>query len=159
MEDGWNALQAYLKTLTNDQLTGLTDAKGWTVKDHITHLVVWEDGMNALLAKQPLAESMGLDAQTWASGDFDRQNAVIQQHHKDKPVAEILKKFQEVHQRLVNKIQSLRDDDLMRPYRDFQANSSSDNPVINTIIGNTYGHYEEHRPWIEAIIKTGKPAR
>ena len=158
IEDGWNALQAYLKTLSNDQLTRLTDAQGWTVKDHLTHLVVWEDGMNALLEKQPRGASMGLDAQTWESGDFDKMNAVIQQHQKDRSLAEVLKKAQEVHERLLNNLRALTDEDLARPYLEFQTGSTWESPVINTLIGNTYAHFEEHRPWIETIVKTGKDA-
>ncbi len=153
IEEGWNAFQSYLKTLTDDQLTKLTDAQGWTVKDHLTHLVVWEDGVYALLEKQPRAEWMGLDSQTLASGDYDKMNAIIQQHEKDKPLAEVLKQSQEVHQRLVNKIKMLTDADLTRPCREFQSDSSSTTPIINLISGNTYGHYEEHQPWIEAIVK------
>ncbi len=153
MENGWTAFQSYLKTLSDDQLTKRTDAQGWTVKDHLSHLVVWEDGINAFLTKQPRAAAMGLDEQTFASHDFDKMNAVIQQHWKDRSLADVLKAFQEVHQALMNKIRMLKDEDLVRPYRDFQPVSSSDSPMYATIVGNTYGHYEEHRPWIEAIVR------
>ena len=61
MQKGWDDFQAYLKTLTLEQVTQPTDAAGWTVKDHIIHLATWEDGVYALLEKQPRHEQMGLD--------------------------------------------------------------------------------------------------
>lgn len=47
IEQGWNEFQAYIQTLSAAQLAGPTDAAGWTAKDHIMHLAVWEDGIDA----------------------------------------------------------------------------------------------------------------
>lgn len=151
MQQGWNEFQAYLKTLTVEQMTQPTDAAGWTVKDHVMHLAVWEDGIYALLRRQSRPERMGLDAETWESGDYDRMNAIIQQCHRDKSLKDVLDSFQETHRQLVDHIQTLSDADLMRPYRDYAPNSTADRPVYVYIVGNTYGHYEEHHPWIDAI--------
>lgn len=151
MQQGWDEFQAYLKTLTVEQMTLPTDAAGWTVKDHLMHLAVWEDGIYALLRRQSRPERMGLDAKTWESGDYDRMNAVIQQRHHDKSLEDVLNSFQESHRRLVDHLQTLADADLMRPYRDYAPNSTTDRPVYAYIVGNTYGHYEEHLPWIDAI--------
>ena len=59
----------------------------------------------------------------------------------------------DVHQRLVNRIQTLDDGDFYRPYREFQPESPSENPVINWVIGDTYDHYPTHQPWIAAIVE------
>jgi len=153
IEAGWDEFNAFINTLTPDQLTQLIDAAGWTVKDHIIHLAMWEDGVWAMLDKQSRREYMNIDREIWKSGDFDRINAVIQQRYKDMPLEEVFSTFQKIHQRLIEKIQSLSDEDLMRPYRYFQPGSSQDQPVIGWIVGNTFEHYAEHTPWIAAIVE------
>lgn len=157
MQEGWDKFQAYLKTLTPEQMTQPTDAVGWTVKDHLAHLAAWEDGIAALLRKQSRRERMGLDEATWASEGFDEQNAAVREQHKNKSLDEVMRFFAEAHQRLVEAVQSLTDDDLKRSY-DYYAqkpamDESPDRMVIWSIVGNSYGHYEEHQPWIDAIAK------
>ncbi len=153
LEKGWNDFHAYIGTLTEKQLTEPTDAAGWTVKDHIIHLAVWEDGIDALLNKQSRYERMGVDKETFDSGDYDRENAIIQQQHKDRSLMEVFDAFKTVHERLVATIESLSDDDLKRPYNYYQPEYKTERPVVGWIVGNTYGHYAEHIPWIAEIVK------
>lgn len=152
IEHGWDDFQAYLKSLTEAQLTGPTDAVGWTVKDHLGHLVAWEDSVYAILTKRPRREYMGVDRETWKSGDFDRINAEIRPRYGQKSLAEVRTEFEVVHQRVLAQIQSLSDDDLQKPFNTFQPGSSNEAPVIGSIIGNTYEHYAEHKAWIAAIV-------
>lgn len=148
----WQDFQAYLKTLDEQQLTTPTDAAGWTAKDHIMHLAVWEQGMLALLNKESRHGAMGLDDATWTSGDYDRMNAVIQQRHADKSLAEVLNVFNDTHARLVAKIEAMSEEDLQKPYRDYQPGADRSEGVWNWIEGNTYEHYPEHQEWIGALI-------
>jgi uncharacterized protein (TIGR03083 family) len=155
MQAGWDKLQAYIQSLTEAQLTGPTDAAGWTGKDHLIHLAVWEGGVVALLNRQSRREYMGIDEATWASDGFDAANAIIQQRHKDMPLADVLNTLRDTHQRMVETIESLSEEDLRRPYSAYDPTSDSDSPVINRVIGNTYEHYAEHIPWIDAIVRQG----
>ncbi len=155
MQQGYNEFTSYLETLSAAQLTGLTDAGGWTIKDHVMHLAVWEDGMNALFERRSRAESMGVEQALFASGDWDRVNAVIQQRWQHLTWAEVLATFRQTHERLIAKITTLSDEDLQRPYRDYQPDSTWDRPALTTLLGNTSAHYAEHRPWIEAIAAGG----
>lgn len=149
---GWNEFNAYLSTLSEEQLTIPTDAAGWTAKDHIIHLAVWEDGVYGLLEKQPRWEYMGIDEAMWQRGDFDEINAVIQQRFRDISLAEALKMIHDSHQRLVRKVESMSEEALALPYSHYQPNSDVESPVWHRIVGNTYGHFEEHQPWIAAIV-------
>ena len=151
MEQGWQDFTTFLDGLTTEQMTVPTDAAGWTVKDHIMHLAVWEDGIYALLEGESRHERMGLDAETWRRPGYDRMNAVIQQRYRDVPLDDVLSNFNQVHQRLVAKIRTMTDEELMRPYRSYEPGSNQENPILFYIVGNSFGHYEEHRPWIEAI--------
>ena len=152
IQKGWDDFHAYLKTLNEAQMTTLTDAVGWTVKDHIGHLIAWEDGVYATLTKRPRREYMGVDRETWKSGDFDKINAVIRPHYAQKSLAEVLAEFEIVHKRLLAQIEQLSDEDLRKPFNTFQPGSSNEAPVIGSISGNTYEHYAEHTPWIAGIV-------
>ena len=152
MNTGWDELQAFISTLTPEQLTTPTDAAGWTAKDHLMHLAVWEDGMYALFSGQGRHKGMNVDQALWESGDIEGVNAVIQQQHKDKSLQDVLNHLHAVHERMIAKIESLEDDDLKRAYKSYDSNSTADDPVIWWVVGNTYGHYEEHIPWIKAIV-------
>ncbi len=153
--NGWDDLQAYLKTLSEAQLTKPTDAAGWTVKDHVMHLAVWEDSINALFKGESRPGHMDIDAETWEGGDYDKINAIVQQRYRDRSWEEVQQALRDVHQRLVQKIQSLSDGDLVRPYSYYQPDSTDDRPVYGWIVGNTYAHYAEHIPWMDAIVKGG----
>jgi len=159
MQAGWDDLQTYLKTLTPEQMTRPTDAAGWTAKDHVMHLAVWEDGIAALLEGESRRERMGLDVATWES-DWDADhyfhiNDVIYQQHHGQPLDDVLRHFDAVHQRLVDVVSALADADLLRPYNSYDPTSSSTTPLFALIVGDTYGHYEQHRPWIAAIVDGG----
>ena len=154
MQEGWNNLQAYIDSLSETQLTQPTDAAGWTAKDHLIHLAVWADGVAMLLEKQSRSERMGVDAETWASRDFDRINAVIQQNNKDMPLEDVRQALQAAHQSLYGKAQAMSQEELNRPYNDYEPGSTQDKPVVLWIISDSYDHYAEHIPWIDAIVKS-----
>jgi hypothetical protein len=151
MQQGYRDFTAYLDTLTPRQLTERTDAGGWTIKDHVIHLAVWEDSMNALFERRSRPEAMGVPLAAWQASDWDTLNAVIQHRCKDMPWADVKTAFQQAHERLIARIEALSDETLLRPYHDYQPDATWDRPVITTLIGNSSAHYAEHRPWIEAI--------
>jgi hypothetical protein len=152
IEHGWDDFQSYLKTFTETQLIGPTDAVGWTIKDHLGHLAAWEDSVYAVLTKQPRREYMGVDRDTWKSGDFDKINAVIRARYAHLSLADTLNQLETVHRRVMEQIQLLSDDDLGKPFNTFQPGSANEAPIIGSIIGNTYDHYAEHKGWIAAIV-------
>jgi hypothetical protein len=151
IQQGWDEFQNFIQNFTAAELTEPTDAAGWTAKDHLMHMAVWEDGIYALLSHQSRHEQMGLDASEWDQS-YDDINDVIWKQQRDKPLDEVLKTFVSVHQRLVEKITALTDEDLSRPNSYYQPNSDDDQPVIGWIIADTYEHYAEHQPWIAAIV-------
>ena len=139
IQQGWDAFHAFLAHYSPDQLSTLKDAVGWTPKDHVVHLAMWEEGVLALLEGQSQREGMGLDEATWKSGE-DAINAALKQRYQALTLDEVLDLFQRSHAQLVAKIEALSDDDLPQS-------------VTGSIIGNTYGHYQEHTPWIAAIAE------
>ncbi len=152
LDAGWGDLTAFISTLTPEQMTVPTDAAGWTVKDHLIHLAVWEDGMNAVLAHESRVERMGVDEATWNTDDFDAINAQIQQQHRDEPLNDVLATLDRVHADFRGRVSVMSTADLLRPYSDFQPGTDRTNPIVWSLVGNTFGHCEEHIPWMQTIV-------
>ncbi len=151
IQKGWDELNRFLASLSDEQKTQPTDAAGWTVKDHMIHMAVWESGVVALLNKQDRVAKMGVDAETWASDDDDKINAVIQKRHQADSLETVEQQRHIIHNQLIQKIKSMSDEDLQRPVSDFDPQTQWSNTIFGPIIGNTYMHYADHMPWMAAI--------
>lgn len=152
LDQGWADLQAFIASLTPELLTHPTDAGGWTVKDHLIHLAMWEDGMNAVMAHENRRERMGVDEATWEQGDFDAINAVIQRAHHADPLESVLDTLNRVNTEFRGRVAAMNTADLLAPYSDYQADSDSSDPIVWRLVGNSFGHFEEHIPWMKAIV-------
>ncbi len=152
IDAAWTTFSSYIDSLTETQLTQPTDAAGWTAKDHLIHLALWEDALNALLDRTPQWERLGLDKGLWASADVDASNAVLQKRYQHMLLREVRQKHRDVHQQLLSKIRALSDGDLQRPVRDYQPGSSDSRPILRNLMSDTFEAYEEHTPYIAAIV-------
>ena len=146
IQHGWDALNTFLASLTDEQKTKPTDAAGWTVKDHVMHIAAWEDGLTALIDKQYRRAYMGIDDVTWNAGD-DAINAVIQQRYKDLTWAEVEEKRQAIHSHLLKQIDAMSDEALQA----LNPKSKSNRTISDYISGSTFFHYADHMPWMAAI--------
>jgi hypothetical protein len=149
----WEELTGYLGTLTEEQMTVPTDVYGWSVKDHLTHLAVWEDGVEALLTGNNRYERMEVDEATWNQHDVDATNAVIRERHAGYSLEDVAGALTTIHERMMTTIGTLTDEDLQRPYRYFDACTDDERPIIGWIVGDTSDHYREHLPWLRAIVE------
>jgi hypothetical protein len=148
-------LDATLAGLSEAQWTTPDPQERWAVKDHLTHLAVWTDGITALLQKGDRPTAMGLSSEDWNSHDYDVMNDVIYRRYRDASIDAVRAQLDESEQRFAAVLRSLHDDDLQRGYSFYQPSETGENsgaPIIGWIAGNTFEHYDEHRPWIEATL-------
>ena len=155
---GWDDLQTRLSQLNEAQMTTPNPQDGWAIKDHLMHLAAWEMGIAALLQKEPRFVAMGLDEKLvhQEGVDFNILNDLIFQQHQDKSLTEAQQYLQTAHEALLAALDELTDEDLQNTYSFFQPHEPGEdngNPIIGWIMGNTYEHYEEHWPWIEAALQ------
>jgi hypothetical protein len=161
METGLHTLEEAIGGLTEAQIAAPSTALDWSIKDHVMHLEVWARGIVALMRREPRWQAMGLEPGFVESANVDEINTAIHQQHKDKSWAEVKAAFYATHQAVYEALKALTDADLQKPYAHFQpqmADDSDTQPVVGWIIGNTYEHYEEHLPWMQARMARDRQA-
>ncbi len=155
IERTWLVLSTALERIPPPQLAA-KDAQGWTVKDHVTNMAIWERSVVFLLQGQPRHEGLGVAEALYEQDDVDAINAAIQQQHAELSFADALEQLRSVHGQMMALLDTLSDADLQQPYRHYLPDEPGEGdgpPVINVIYGNTAGHFEEHQAWIDALVK------
>lgn len=152
LETSWGELQTYIASLTEEQLTQPTDAAGWTVKDHLIHIAIWESATLAMLEGKSKRETMDITPEVWEQDD-DPINAVIQQRYKDMPLKEVLGTLQAHHDALLAKLDTMTEVDFKLPYRHYQPSSTQERPIIDFVMWDTINHYRDHITWMAAIVE------
>lgn len=151
------ALLEQLDRFSDAQMLGPTDAAGWTVRDHLTHLAVWAEGIVALLRGESRWTAMGLELQDSADTrpDYDHLNEIIAQAHRHVTPSDARAWLIKAHANVVESVSKLQDADLVKPYGAFSTPklAALDGPIADYVYGNTVDHYAEHLPWMLAIVE------
>jgi len=162
IQRAWLALNAALNRLTPAQMTTRTDAQGWTVKDHLMHLAVWERSAVFFLQGRPRHVGLGVEEALYLNGSDDEINAAIFQQHKDLPRGQALAQLQDGHQQLLRLLEPLSDADPHKSYHQYLPDEPGDDngpSAMSLIAGNSAEHFTEHLGWIAALVgETASPA-
>lgn len=156
IERTWSILMAALDRLTETQMTTIKDAQGWTVKDHLIHLMHWERSVVFFLQGQARHAGLGVEEALYLNGNDDQINTVIQEQHKDLPLREALAQLRSTHQGLLKLLEPLSESDLQKPYRHYLPDEPGEGdgpPALNVIYGNSAHHFTEHLAWITALVE------
>ena len=74
----WHTLVTYVDGLTAEQWTEPRDAAGWSVKDHVSHVTLWDRAViEAFRNQAPMQETLGISETAWSAGSFDPMNEEI----------------------------------------------------------------------------------
>lgn len=157
LNEAQEQLESFLNTLTTEQMTNAQDAAGWSVKDHLAHLIAWQNGMTALLQFQPRWPAMGLTDEfvQQHEGDYDAINQRVITPYRDKPADTILALRMESDTQFRQTLDGLSDEQLRRPYSHYQPNEpgeETDEPIMNWVAANSALHIIEHLPWMKRIM-------
>ena len=130
---------------------------GWTIKDHLAHIAIWEQGLIGMLQGQSQHEAMGLDSgdQGVADASADAINEVLFERHRGESLSEVLDQFVGTHAQLLATLEPLSYDDLMLPRAHYLPDETPprEDPIAYWIAGNTWGHYDEHTGWITSRLE------
>jgi hypothetical protein len=146
-----DALIAFTDALPDTTWTGPTDAAGWTIKDHVAHLVYWDRAEIALLLHgTSLQESTAMPDAIWSSGDFDAMNEWNRESAVNESPAAVRAERDRVFAKLFEVVGGFSESDLARPVRDFGLEDSD--RTLLAVCADFYGdHFEEHRRYIEQL--------
>ena len=148
IQAAYDQLEALLASLSEEQMTTPGVNGSWSVKDNLAHLTVWQNYQAArqegiLNGTEPPDPAPGLETE-------DEQNEYFYQQYKDRPLAEVFADFRASYQRVLAATQALSWEVLNDPFPWYD----NDVPVGGYTIGNTYGHYEEHREIIQRWLES-----
>ncbi|MGC4108139.1 MAG: maleylpyruvate isomerase N-terminal domain-containing protein [Thermomicrobiales bacterium] len=154
-ERAGTALHDLIARHTEPDLITASDLAGWTSKDHLIHLAVWERGvMHALRDGWPEWQGAGVSEQVYVArydDDFFSINELIRRQHVDWTLDDVLAELQRVHEAMQETIRQLGEEGLRRPVGDFRGDDT-DFPVIDWISGDAWDHYDKHRGYIAVIL-------
>jgi uncharacterized protein (TIGR03083 family) len=141
------ALEEVLATLGSEQLAA-PGPRGWSVKDHLAHLAVWDQMIVAHLRDGSDHAIIGLDQSAYAAISLDALNDRIYQQNKERTPADVLAAFREARTQTLAVLDELDESVLRAPYWP----DDPDRSTIEKIAGDTYLHDLEHRRWIQDLI-------
>ena len=159
IDKGWRELNALVESLGPSGLL-LTGADGWSVKDHLAHIAAWEASLLALFDGADMAAAMGV---AQPEGGIDALNDEVWKRHRDLRPEQALAYLRSTHDALVARLAAMSDADLGLSYNHYQPNDprdpADDRPAVEWVAGDTWEHYAEHIPWIQAIVRERSASR
>jgi hypothetical protein len=152
VDEAWAELHAFLRSLTEEN-TSRQDDNGWTVKDHATHIAVWEDSVAVLFRGKQRHEALGIDEAFYKEATFDQINAIVKERYSHLRLGEAVALLTQVHDALMAEVQALSEVQLTITVRDFfpQAPREDDRRMMDFIYWNTADHFTEHLPWMRGL--------
>lgn len=150
IEVRWQKLQDLLAALVPaDWERPLGD--GWPVKVHVAHLADWEESLLGLLEKGSRPGAMGIPEELWERHDTDAINQFMAERAMGVTAAASRERLEQTHARVVGVLMGMTEADLLLPYSHYEAGDAphNANPVVGWVVGNTFGHFDEHIEWIE----------
>ena len=153
IDAAWQDLHAFLAAVTPSQASK-RDQAGWSVKDHVTHLAVWEDSVVILFRGGRRHEALGIEEAFYTASSFEEINEVIKVRLEGTALREAIRNLEGVHRQPMGHLRTLRDADLNAKAREFfpQAPRNDDRPLTSLIWDNTGRHSTEHLEWVRYLV-------
>jgi hypothetical protein len=153
IDAAWKDLHSFLAAVTPSQASK-RDQAGWSVKDHVAHLAVWEDSVAILFRGGRRHEALGIEEPLLTAGSFDEMNEVIKLRFDGITLQEAIRLLEGADGQLMGYLRTLRDADLNSKVREFfpQAPRDDDRSLASLIWDNTGGHFTEHLEWMRDLV-------
>ena len=154
--NSWNALESLFSGYDAEQMVVPADAAGWNVRDHLAHLCAWEATMIAFLRKEHQWEACGLTQEQHDTQDFDPPNEIIRQMTINVSPADAIDMLKETNAEFLETLATVSDADLASKASNYHPDwkdKRKDYTVLFVLGGDTWDHFDEHRPWIERIVE------
>lgn len=140
-------IEAIIDHLSQEQMTAATDDGGWTIKDHLAHIVEWQRRGLAAIEGRPPWDAFGIDREEYQKLDIDGINAILHERNKDRPVEEVVTEFRKTQEKVVLTLEQMNEDDLQRgiPEEYSTRYRTIGELALSTFAGHDDEHVEEIR--------------
>jgi uncharacterized damage-inducible protein DinB len=148
------AFDATLADLSETQLAAPLTERDWSIADHMAHIAVWMEDILAALDGRDRWAAMGGGPP--GPDGFDALNEQLRVPHSAKSPAEVRAWLDATHQHMLAKLRGMSIAELRRPYGHYQPHEARDDanePFLNWVVADTYGHYDEHLGWITTALR------
>lgn len=138
IDTAWSALQASFRGLSDDQLTTPGVVEDWSVTDILAHITTWEE---EALHHLPTVLAGHRPPRYAATGGIDAFNARKSEENRQRSLAEVLQRHEDVHQHLVAFVAAAPEEFIR-----------TDTRFRHRLRLDTYSHYPLHtaaiREWV-----------
>jgi hypothetical protein len=153
MNRSWRRLQSIIDGADPAALVEKTDPAGWSSKDHLAHLDAWANSVLVMIRDgRPQWEGLGIDKELFDEEGYDSKNEVIRQRTLNTSLADVRASLASTHGEILRVLTAMTDEQINQPCDAFVP-GAGDFPIAYKIAGNTFGHYDEHRQYIERILQ------
>jgi hypothetical protein len=135
IEQGYVASRAVVEALPAERWKEALPS-GWTLKEMVGHLAYWESSVPTFVAAARAGEAPE------DCGDVDEQNAKAAAEARALTREEVLARWADAHQRVLDAANALTDDERVS------------GRIVDKFDGETYGHYPDHFADLGAAIRT-----
>ncbi|HEX4204626.1 MAG TPA: DinB family protein [Ktedonobacteraceae bacterium] len=149
MEHSYTAFEALLAPLSEAQLTESGVSGDWSLKDILAHLATWQGRAAQIFEAAQHNQQPQLTPSIKTDEEIDQFNNTTFAANRSRPLAEVKQDFHASYQQLLAATEALGEGDLFDPGRFAWMEG---NALWTTAEGDTFGHYNEHKPAIEAWL-------
>ena len=144
IDRAWTSFVESYDGLTEEQMTAPLVTSFWTLKDMISHVTWWEE--EALKHLPHIAEGGRPPKYSVTYGSVDAFNGLMTEERRGLSLGEVLRRSEEVHNRLLDYLSSVPEDLI-----------ATDTRFRKRLRLDTYGHYPIHtaviREWRERATR------
>jgi hypothetical protein len=145
----WKLLMDVVAKLDEQKMT-TPDEGGWSPKDNLAHLSEWMNSMMGYhIDKRPAHEVMRMTEEQTRDWDMEVINPVLFERNKDRSIEDVLEELKQTYEKVLAKLDGMSFEELMAPRH---AEDPEKRPLLLWVIGDTSGHFAEHREVIERML-------
>ena len=146
----WKALMEVVAKLEAANKMTTPDEGGWSPKDNLAHLSEWMNSvMGYHMDKRPPHEVMRIPEEAARGWDMEVINPILFERNKNRSLEEVKDELKQTYESVLAKLDAMSFEDLMAPRH---ADDPEKRPLLLWVIGDTSGHFQEHRETIAKML-------
>jgi hypothetical protein len=144
----WKQLMEVVNKLDQQKMIA-PDEGGWSPKDNLAHLSEWMNSMMGYhIDRRPPHEVMRITEEQASGWDMEVINPVLYERNKDRSIEDVMDELKQTYEKVLAKLDAMSFEDLLKPRH---ADDPEKRPLLLWVIGDTSGHFAEHREVIERM--------